>query len=85
MSSLHTLVGRIGAYSLHGQGKTNTGPARAAFLDRFEREADPDGVLSPGERARRAKHLRAAYFTRLALKSAQARRQRAQRRNGGGK
>jgi hypothetical protein len=51
-----------------------TEPARRALLDRFEREVDPDGVLSPAERARRAGHARKAYFTRLALRSAQARR-----------
>jgi hypothetical protein len=48
--------------------------ARRAFLERFEREADPDGVLHPGERARRAEHLRRAYFTRLALASSRARK-----------
>jgi hypothetical protein len=46
------------------------------MLARFEREADPDGVLSDAERARRASHLRRAYFATLALKSAKARRQR---------
>ncbi|MEJ7703485.1 MAG: hypothetical protein WKF47_07410 [Geodermatophilaceae bacterium] len=51
-----------------------TAPARAASLARFEREVDPDGNLNPAERARRADHARKAYFTRLALKSAQARR-----------
>lgn len=51
-----------------------TANARKAALDRFEREVDPDGVLDPVERARRAEHARKAYFTRLALKSAKARR-----------
>jgi hypothetical protein len=51
-----------------------TAPGRAAFLDRFEREVDPDGVLDPVDRARRAGHARKAYFARLALLSAQARR-----------
>jgi hypothetical protein len=51
-----------------------TEPARRALLDRFERQVDPDGVLSPDERARRAGHARKAYFARLALRSAQARR-----------
>jgi hypothetical protein len=80
-----SLLGRIGAHTLHAHHdpRETTAPARHAFLDRFEREADPDGVLPPEERARRARHLRAAYFTRLALRSAQARRQRARRRNGG--
>jgi hypothetical protein len=53
-----------------------TAPARAAFLDRFEREVDPECTLPPAERVRRAEHARAAYFIRLALKSAQSRRKR---------
>jgi len=53
-----------------------TAPARAALMAKFEREVDPDGVLPPDERARRAEHKRRAYFQRLALKSAKARRAR---------
>ena len=51
-----------------------TAPARHALLNRFERQVDPDGVLSPAERARRAGQARMAYFARLALRSAQTRR-----------
>lgn len=51
-----------------------TAPARAALLARFEAQVDPDGALPPDERARRAEHARKAYFQRLALKSARARR-----------
>jgi hypothetical protein len=51
-----------------------TAPARAAFERRFLLAVDPDGVLLPEERARRAEHKRKAYFARLALLSAQARR-----------
>ena len=54
-----------------------TAPARKAALDRFEVEVDPEGVLLPEERARRAEHARKAYFLRLALKPAQARKRRA--------
>lgn len=54
-----------------------TAPARAAFLKRFEDHVDPYGVLDPAERARRAESKRRAYFKRLALKSAQARRRSA--------
>jgi hypothetical protein len=61
-----------------------TAPARAAALDRFEREVDPEGVLPPAERARRAEHARKAYFLRLSLKSAQSRRARAVGRRSGG-
>lgn len=51
-----------------------TAPARQAFLSRFEQEVDPNGELNPQERARRAANARRAYFRRLAVKSAQARR-----------
>jgi hypothetical protein len=67
---------RIAAHRVHAAGKTNTAPARKAFLYRFEREVDPEGTLSPQERHKRAEHARKAYFTSLALKSAQARRKR---------
>ena len=59
-----------------------TANARAALIDRFEREADPDGVLPPAERARRAEHLRRAHYKRMALKSAQIRRKAADARKG---
>ena len=83
-----SLLGRIGAHVTHSRfdPRVITAAARRAFLDRFLKEADPEGVLPFEERARRARHLRAAYFTRLALRSAQVRRQRARRRraqNGG--
>jgi hypothetical protein len=42
-------------------------------MARFEREVDPDGVLTLAERAKRAEHAKKAYFQRLALKSASAR------------
>jgi hypothetical protein len=58
-----------------------TAPARAAALARFEREADPDGTQPPEERARRAAHLRSAYFARLALASARARRAKRDRKS----
>jgi len=54
-----------------------TANARAALMQKFEDQVDPDGTLPPDERARRAEHARKAYFQRLALKSAKARRLRA--------
>ena len=71
------LRARLAAHALHAQvadPAAHTAPARRAFLDRFEREVDPDGQLAPAERARRAEHARKAYFLRLALASAKARR-----------
>lgn len=73
-----TLRGRIGAHVMHARNdpRETTTAARAAFNSRWEREVDPDGVLNPAERARRADHAKKAYFLRLALKSAKVRRDR---------
>jgi hypothetical protein len=79
-----SLRGRIGAHLLHARydSRALTANARAAFLDRFARQVDPEGRLPPDERRRRAAHLRAAHFARLARLSALARARRAQRRGG---
>ncbi|MEU1205491.1 hypothetical protein [Nocardia sp. NPDC005825] len=53
-----------------------TAKARRALMDKFERAVDPDGLLSPEERAFRAEHARKAHYLRLSRKSAQARRRR---------
>jgi hypothetical protein len=69
--------GRIGAYEswAHTEDRTaRTAPARRAMLEKFERAVDPDGKLTPAERAKRAEFARKAHFQRLALKSAKARR-----------
>jgi hypothetical protein len=52
-------------------------PGRDAFLARFEHEGDPHRELPEPERLRRAEHARKAYFTKLSLKAAQARRKKA--------
>ncbi len=71
-----SLNARLAAHALHAQrdSRQTTANGRAAFLARFDREVDPDGVLEPEERRRRAEQARRAYFTRLALASAKARR-----------
>lgn len=71
-----SIVASIGAHESWAKTddrSARTAPGRSAFLDRFEREVDPDGILAPVERAKRAQHARSAYFKRLALKSAKAR------------
>jgi hypothetical protein len=73
------LLARIAAHmkwAKEPDRRAATAAARKAGWDRFEREVDPDRVLPPEERARRADNARQAYFTRLALKSAQVRRRR---------
>ena len=71
-----SMRGRLAVQTMHARGGTNTAPARAKFLKRFEDQVDPNGELSPAERARRAEHARKAYFTGLALKSSIARSRR---------
>lgn len=46
---------------------------RAGFFARFEREVDPDGVLPPAERDRRATAAMRAHMAQLALASSKAR------------
>src|SRR6266545_2500670 len=66
------------AHTMHAKhdARKTTANGRAAFLARFEAEVDPEGTLPPEERRRRAEHARSAYFTRLALAAAKARRQK---------
>jgi hypothetical protein len=58
----------MGAHSIHARGKTNTAPASAAFQAKFEREVDPDGVLSEDELDKRVAHAKSLYYARLAQK-----------------
>ena len=70
------LQARLAAHALHARVEdpaAHTAPARKVFLSRFEREVDPEGVLEPQERARRAEHAKKAYFLRLAAASSKAR------------
>ena len=71
------LIARIASYESWAQTtdrSARTAPARAALMSKFEHDVDPDGLLDPVERARRAESARKAHFTRMALRSAQARR-----------
>ena len=77
-----SLRARLAAYSKWAQTDPveGTAPARAkgpSSLAYFERMVDPNRELPELERRRRAEAQRKAYFTKLALLSAQARRRRA--------
>jgi hypothetical protein len=76
--STRSLAARVGAHALHSKydSREITAPARAKFLRRFEDEVDAARVLPEPERLRRAGHARRAYFARLALRSAKARRRK---------
>src|SRR3954454_13074957 len=74
-----TLIARIAAAERWARTPDRvaaTEPARRGLRARFEREADPAGVLDVAERARRADALFGAHMLRLARASAKARRSR---------
>jgi hypothetical protein len=75
VSSQRSLRARLAAYALHAQRdpRETTANGRAAFLARFDREVDPEGLLEPDERRRRAEQARRAYFARLSLAAVKAR------------
>ena len=81
--SMRVLIGRAGGYTSWANTadrSARTAKPRAAFLERFEREVDPDLELDPEVRKQRADAARKAYFTLLALKSAKIRKERVEAR-----
>lgn len=75
--SPHSINGRIGAELSGARTNDRSARMRAArekFLQRFEREVDPDGKLPPDERRRRAEHAKRANMLRLAKEQWQAAR-----------
>jgi hypothetical protein len=85
--SIHASIAAYTSWGRTADRAARTQPARDAADARFRvKVVDPDGVLTadeqsrlmaamdPAELERRAESYRLAYFQRLALKSAQARR-----------
>jgi hypothetical protein len=83
-SEINRILGSIGGSErwshLHGEDRTAaTRTARSASpgaLEYWERKVDPDGVMSPADRAKCAGAAKREHFARLALASAKARRGR---------
>lgn len=48
--------------------------ARARLMSRWDKQVDPDGLLDPAERARRAKSAERAHMARMGKASSQKRR-----------
>src|SRR4029450_460083 len=73
-----SLRARLAAYALHAQHdpRETTANGRAVFLARFDREVDPEALLEPDERRRRAEQARRAYFARLSLAALNARQRK---------
>ena len=77
-STERQLRARAGAHVLWAfteDRAAHTEPARTAFLAKFETLVDPDGVLDPQERTKRALNLRRAHMAELARRSHKARRE----------
>lgn len=53
-----------------------TATAREGFRAALEKKVDPNGELTPQERAKRAETLRKAHMAAIAQKSARVRRER---------
>lgn len=58
-------TGRLGALTVHAQGKTNVGPARAAWEARIAAEAGIPPDADPAERERRMGHAMRLRMLRL--------------------
>lgn len=74
-----TLRARAAAHARWSQEPNReaaTQPARAGLQAKFEQQVDPDGVLDPVERAKRADSARKAYYADLSRRSAAARRRK---------
>lgn len=77
--SMRARIAAHARWAKTGDRSSATAAARRAFAERWERQVDPDGVLDPDERARRAEHAERAHFQRMAFKASysRARRKRA--------
>jgi hypothetical protein len=69
-------AGALKSWANTDDRQSRTKPGRDAFLERFEREVDPEGVLPEKQRFERAKLLRRAHMLQLSRRSAQVRRDR---------
>ena len=60
-------------WAMEPDRRAATQAARDAQLRKFEDLVDPERVLDPKERARRAESAKSAHYTRLARRSAESR------------
>jgi len=77
-SRIAVAAGRAGGLTnvARNGGHKVSAPARRGFIERFEREVDPDECLAPEERDLRARFALRAYMATLSLRSAQSRARR---------
>ncbi len=75
-NNVRSAAARAAAHALHAQRDSRelTLAARRAFETRWEALVDPQQLLEPAERARRAAHAKRSYYGRLGVLSGKARR-----------
>jgi hypothetical protein len=73
---LRSQIGAHESWARTADRSARTAPARQAAAARFERLVDPEGKLSPAERAKMAESARKAHYRRMALRSVEVRRRR---------
>jgi hypothetical protein len=83
--SVHAINGRIGALESWArmppaQRRRRTEAGRNGLLAKFEREADPDGVMDEADRLRAAESLLRAHMLRMVqIRQAKRRKEREKR------
>lgn len=75
---LHASLAAHASWARTPDRRARTAAARRAVDERFERLVDPDGVMTPEDRAAAVENARAAHYRRMALASVRARRARAE-------
>lgn len=74
--AMHSRAASHARWSRETDRSAATAPARRGLQAKFEHQVDPDGVLDPVERAKRAESARKAYFADLTRRSIAARRKK---------
>lgn len=74
--SLNARIAAHASWAATPDRKARTAPARAAQLKRFERQVDPDGVMTPQARKAAAESARREHMLRMSKAAAAARKKK---------
>jgi hypothetical protein len=77
---LHAQAAALTGWAMEPNRTARTQAWRDGFTRKLERQVDPDGVLSPQERAQRAELLRQAHLAKARAASVAAFRRRREER-----
>ena len=74
MSSVRHQIAALESWAQTPDRSARSRPGQDGLNAKFEREVDPDGVMSPEDKAKAVEAKRRAHFLRLAQLSAASRR-----------